>query len=186
MLPASHKMLALCKPAHFAQLPQAADFAAASKRPNLIVFLLDDASPDMFSIFEETKRRSQHGYLAPPTPAMKRIAREGVAFRTAWAPALCTPSRTSLMTGKYPASTGVFHNLMVDDPAGAQSAHAHELFPNLLAQAGYVTGMTGKWGTGASPSNTRTRVCVLRTHEGACGHALGLTACHLPDSCLGL
>lgn len=123
----------------------------AVDRPNLVLVVLDDASPDMFpdaypEYASEAWQSARYG--SPKTPSIAALAREGAAFRAAYAPALCGPSRASLLTGRYPSETGYLHNqLRMASPAAAA---AHALLPALLKGAGYATAMAGKWGVGPS------------------------------------
>ena len=86
--------------------------AAAPPRPNVVHYLVDDLSPDLTSAHAEAAPAAAYGG-GWRTPVLRRLVREGVAFRTAWAPAMCTPSRVSLLTGRYPSETGVYHNNLV-------------------------------------------------------------------------
>jgi uncharacterized sulfatase len=78
------------------------------------------------------------------TPAFLRIAREGVRFAQSFcASPSCTPSRTSILTGRHMWQTGEGGVLY-----GTLEAR-YPLFPHLLADAGYHIGFTGKgWGPG--------------------------------------
>ena len=93
--------------------------AAASPRPNVVHYLVDDLSPDLTSAHAEAAPAAAYGG-GWRTPRLRRLVREGVAFRTAWAPAMCTPSRVSLLTGRYPSETGVYHNNLDLAHGGAQ------------------------------------------------------------------
>jgi len=72
------------------------------------------------------------------TPTLERLAAEGVRFDTAITPhPLCVPARTSMMTGRYPHSTGCRRNetLMPTD-----EQHAFRIWK----ENGYTTGLIGK------------------------------------------
>ena len=116
--------------------------AAAPPRPNVVHYLVDDLSPDLTSAHAEAAPAAAYGG-GWRTPVLRRLVREGVAFRTAWAPAMCTPSRVSLLTGRYPSETGVYHNNLVVAGRGCRDAAT---WPALLRAAGFATGITGKWG----------------------------------------
>lgn len=127
---------------------------AAAERPNVVLILADDVSPDMFGCY---------GCPDAKTPALDRMAEEGVLFRTAWGSALCSPARAMLMTGRYASRTGAWSNGLSTFPTGprgdslsslaaADSAHgrhglfaAHASFARLLREAGYATAIAGKW-----------------------------------------
>src|SRR5689334_11131755 len=87
-------------------LPGAALAAPPRRKPNFIVILCDDLG---------------YGDLGPyggviKTPAIDRMAREGICLMDYYAPAnLCSPSRAGLLTGRYPIRTGLgFEVIMVD------------------------------------------------------------------------
>jgi hypothetical protein len=77
---------------------------SGSDNPNIVLILADDVSADMFSCY------GQKG--SAKTPNIDRIAKEGVQFKTCFAPAICAPSRALFMTGVYANRTGVFRNDM--------------------------------------------------------------------------
>ena len=79
------------------------------------------------------------GNSAIHTPNIDRLAREGVLFRRAYCQApICTPSRASFLTGKYPATTKMFFN------GNDKFPQDERLVTSLLAEAGYACGLTGK------------------------------------------
>jgi arylsulfatase A len=110
----------------------------AADRPNIVLILADDVSPDMFGCY---------GSPDATTPNLDRMAEEGVMFRTAWASALCSPARAQLMTGRYASRTGAWSNGF--STAQSDGSHGlfkqHHSFAKLLQQAGYATAIAGKW-----------------------------------------
>jgi len=107
----------------------------ASQRPNILLAISDDQS---------YLHTSRHGASGISTPAFDRIAREGMFFRNAIAGSPgCSPSRASLLTGRYP-----WQNEQAGTHASSFPA-ALPVYPELLQQAGYHIGYTGKpWGPG--------------------------------------
>ena len=115
-----------------ASLGVAAETEAAqgTQRPN-IVFLLTDQW-----------RGSATGYAGDPnvkTPNLDRLAKEGIQFHNAVSVCpVCTPYRASLMTGRFPTSTGMFLN-------DATLPLSEVCIADVFKQAGYATGYIGKW-----------------------------------------
>src|SRR5438093_224085 len=72
------------------------------------------------------------------TPHADRLAREGVVFEHAFSQSpVCTPSRASFLTGRYPVTTRLRQNGQVCPPD-------LRLVTKTLAEAGYVCGLSGK------------------------------------------
>ena len=108
------------------------------KRPNIILIMSDDVSPDLYGSYGNKKVK---------TPNIDRMAEEGVMFRTCWASALCAPTRALIMTGRYGNRTGFYHNsLQIPQEDGSNELlKYHHSFGKLLKQAGYATAIAGKW-----------------------------------------
>ena len=114
---------------------EAATAAPRAPRPNILVALSDDQS---------YPHASAYGCSFVRTPAFDRVARDGVLFTNAFAASPgCSPSRASLLTGRYPWQ---------NEQAGTHAssfASTYLTYPQLLAAAGYKMGHTGKgWGPG--------------------------------------
>lgn len=129
----------------------AAAAAPAVKRANVLVIVLDDIGIDQASY-------QPYGWNgAPESPAMPvlgAIAQQGVSFRNFWATPECSPSRAAMLTGRHGFRTGVV-TAIVDPMLPAVQLHPSEVtLPKLLRQAGYVTGMLGKYHMAGGPSNT--------------------------------
>ena len=107
-------------------------------RPNIILIMSDDVSPDLYGCYGNKEVR---------TPNLDRMAREGVMFRTCWAMAMCAPTRAMIMTGQYGARTGYYHNsIHIPQADGTDKLFSHHhSFGKLLKQAGYATAIAGKW-----------------------------------------
>ena len=118
----------------------------AQGRPNIILILLDDVSPDMFSCYAPfTPKGLEH---AAKTPNIDKLAQSGVMFKTCYGAAMCSPSRVELMTGKYANTTGVYHNAMWTRERSYAVLEDYLSFGKILRDAGYATAIAGKWHAG--------------------------------------
>jgi len=110
-----------------------ADAPAANKPPNIVFIITDQQHADMMSC-------AGNEYLT--TPAMDRLAREGVRFADAYVTnPVCVPSRISMATGVMAGRLGVLNNGM---PAKVPSEVSENSLGQLLKNAGYDTFYGGK------------------------------------------
>jgi len=106
-------------------------------KPNIIVFLIDDAGYADFGF---------NGSPDMPTPNIDKLARSGVIFTDAHTSAsVCGPSRAGLLSGRYQQSFGFECN---DIPAGMGIDPDVKLLSAHLREAGYTTAAIGKWHLG--------------------------------------
>ena len=111
-------------------------------KPNIIIVLADDMGYGDSSAYG--------GWIN--TPAMERMAREGLKFTDFHASGVvCSPTRAGLLTGRYQQRAGV-PNVINADPDHADhylGLHPSELtFPKLLKGTGYTSAIFGKWHLG--------------------------------------
>lgn len=127
----------------------AAGFAAPAEPqragPRNIVFVLtDDHRYDFLGFHPRAPEWLE-------TPAFDRLAKRGAHFRNAFVTtALCSPSRASVLTGKYAHKHGVVDN---STPVPASTV----FFPQLLQKAGYRTAYLGKWHMGEQTAGDEPR-----------------------------
>ena len=100
------------------------------------------ARPNVLWICTDQQRWDTLSFLGHPgarTPNIDRLAAEGTAFDRAYCQSpICTPSRASFLSGKYPIATGVQRNGNVAFPDDIV------LVPRMFRDAGYRTGLIGK------------------------------------------
>lgn len=105
--------------------------------PNILFIFSDDHA---------THAISAYGSKINHTPAIDRLAREGMRFdRSFCVNSICAPSRAVILTGKYNHLNGVRDNVSVFD--GAQ-----QTLPKLMKRAGYQTALVGKWHLKSDPT----------------------------------
>ena len=117
-------------------IPSIAEPTAAP--PNIIVILADDLGYGDLSSF---------GAQAIQTPHIDQLAEGGLKLTQFYsASPVCSPSRAALLTGRYPARLGIKHVFAFDAHDGMPQSEI--TIAEQLKQAGYHTGMVGKWHLG--------------------------------------
>lgn len=123
-------------------LALAASHATTQSRPNVVLIYADDLGYGDVSAYGARRLK---------TPNIDRLAREGIRFRDAHAPAAtCTPSRYAMLTGEYAwrkAGTGILpgNAALIVEPGRTSLA-------SVFQRAGYATGVVGKWHLGLGPA----------------------------------
>lgn len=110
------------------------------KRPNIVLILADDMGYGDFGIFSEGRTRTSN---------LDRLCAEGLCLTQHYSgSAVCAPARAALMTGRYPHRTGAIDTL--DSIGLDQLSLSETTLAEVLAGAGYATGLIGKWHLGAA------------------------------------
>jgi len=151
--------------------------AAKVKRPNIIFILIDDMG---------WKDLGCYGASFFETPNIDRLAAEGMRFTDAYAAcAVCTPTRASIMTGKYPARLHMDGHIRPDLKPYPQGSGklinpqfkqwlepSEETIAEALKAGGYISASIGKWHLGEQsgpqyrPQNQGFSRVVLSQHHG--------------------
>jgi len=118
-----------------------------SRKPNIVIVFADDQGYGDLGCF------GAQGY---ETPNLDRMAAEGMRFTNFYAAqAVCSASRTALLTGCYPNRVGILGAL---GPTANHGIHDDEMtIAEVAKQRGYATAIYGKWHLGHRPQFLPTR-----------------------------
>ena len=110
--------------------------ASESSRPNILFILADDLGIECLSSF---------GGRDHSTPNIDRLAAEGMKFSYCFSNPFCSPSRASLLTGRYPFKHGLVEVLFSKEQENRYLSPEQPSFARQLKAAGYATAIAGKW-----------------------------------------
>ncbi len=127
--------------------------------------------PNLLFLCSDQQHWQAAGFVDPffETPHLDQLAADGVSFDNAFCTTpQCSPSRSSLLSGFYPSTTGVYGN----NGATGGAPLRHETIGTMLQRAGYRTGFFGKWhlgddsvgNAGWDERNTRSRDAQTTDH----------------------
>ncbi|MFT4032843.1 MAG: sulfatase [Siphonobacter sp.] len=132
----------------------------AQKQPNIIFIIADDISLEDIGCY---------GNPAIKTPNIDQLAKDGLRFTNVYVTSSsCSPSRTSILTGRYPHNTGAAE-LHSELPAHLT------YFPEQLQKAGYYTALLGKWHEGKQTRRAYDTLIVGETLNGPGGENQWIT-----------
>jgi arylsulfatase A len=109
---------------------------AADAPPNVVIILADDLGVECLSCYGGTSLK---------TPNIDKLVTQSMRFTRCFSNPYCSPSRASLLTGRYPFKNGL---KTVLDTKQKEDVYLHPDQPSFareLKQAGYATGLVGKW-----------------------------------------
>jgi arylsulfatase A len=128
----------------YTTLAQSNGSAQAHKKPNVIVIYTDDQGTLDLNIY---------GAKDLYTPNIDALAKRGVRFTQFYAAApVCSPSRASLMTGRYPQRAQLATNASSEKGGKTEMPSSQLTMAELFKSAGYTTAHIGKWHMGYTPA----------------------------------
>ena len=113
---------------------EAAESLAGSK-PNIILVMTDDQGYGQLG---------RHGHPWLRTPHLDALYNKSVRFTQFLVSPTCSPTRSAMMTGRHPMRNGVTHTIFERERMTLDAT----ILPQVLKQAGYTTGIFGKWHLG--------------------------------------
>jgi arylsulfatase A-like enzyme len=138
--------------------------AGASRRPNIVLMISDDIGMDVTTgiypgMIEDLVKKygpsgrnhADYGKIngkPASTPVLDKLSSQGMRFSNIWAHPFCSPTRAAILTGIFAAKTKV---VTYEDPLSSK----HTSFVQKLKdEAGYSTGIFGKWHMAGMPKGT--------------------------------
>jgi arylsulfatase A-like enzyme len=103
----------------------AGSLAAAAEKPNILIIFTDDQGYGDLACYGNTKNK---------TPRLDQLAKEGTQFTSFYAQTVCGPSRSALLTGRYPLRS-----------KGWSMPATEITFAEVIRGSGYQTACIGKW-----------------------------------------
>jgi arylsulfatase A-like enzyme len=110
---------------------------AQNKKPNIVFLLIDDLG------YADCGFNGGKDIL---TPNIDKLAKEGSILKHHYVQPVCSPTRSALLTGRYPTKTGIYTIITPGAPWGLPLNE--RTLANALKEAGYSTAITGKWHLG--------------------------------------
>ncbi len=109
------------------------------KKPNILVFVVDDVGWGDFGVY------GGGAAVGAATPNIDALARQGLMLTSAYSQPSCSPTRATMLTGRLPMRHGILRPPMYGEAGGLQG---EVTIAELLSKSGYVTQAVGKWHVG--------------------------------------
>src|ERR1700730_6371133 len=122
--------------------------ATGARKPNIVLMLTDNLGYGELGVYGGGILRGA------PTPRIDKLASEGMRLLNFNVEAQCTPSRSALMTGRYPIRSGTHSVPRGGVPEGLTRWEV--TLAQLLSAQGYATGIWGKWHLGSAEARLPT------------------------------
>lgn len=107
--------------------------------PNILLIIADDMGMDA------SPWHVEYGGQKPHTPTLDTLAERGLVFDNVWANPLCSPTRASILTGKYGVHTGVLGALSKEDAGVSTSEYSLQSMIADKSPVSYEQAVIGKW-----------------------------------------
>ena len=129
------------------------------KKPNILIFLMDDVG------YMDPGFNGGGAAVGQDTPTMDELAYGGLVLSSAYSTPSCSPSRATIHTGQKPLQHGLLRPPMYSEPGGLSGSIT---LPELLKKQGYVTQGVGKWHMGENQGCRRTPATMTTSASSAC------------------
>jgi len=137
----------------------------APPRSNVLLIIADDMGVDKLGSYADDVLGYREGAAnLPDTPVLDDMAAVGVRFTDAWANPECSPTRAALYTGRHAFRTGV-GNAIANGTGGGLERNELTL-AEVMVDAGYATGLFGKWHLGENDAPDAWGEESWREHSG--------------------
>jgi arylsulfatase A-like enzyme len=108
---------------------------------NVLILLADDLGIDMVGCYA-------FGSDLAPTPNIDALAASGVRFENVWSNPMCSPTRATILTGRYSFRTGIGTIVGVGGPGLSTTEHSIPRMLDAVSPFGYAHAAIGKWHLG--------------------------------------